>query len=258
MAETSPGKGRRRSTAGRVLSEARDGFERDLSAASPTAQKRLVVGTFGWLMLLTALAVGTGLWLSSSVGQGPLPGDEWFRTWVEGLLSARTAVWLNSLGSSAILVPAVLTVAILSARDGMAGRAFAILVAFAGCKIIPKAAWAVWDRARPGGVLDALVPAAPAFPSGHVFQAVVVYGLLAAWWAGSSGRMIERGLAWLLAMAVVAATVVSRVRLGAHWASDCWAAILLGGIWTGCVLWAETGYPRRSPAAHVPRSVGSP
>lgn len=235
---------------GRILSQARDGFERDLSAASPTAQKRLVGGTFGWLILLTALAVGTGLWLSSAVGQGPLPGDAWFRIWVEGLLSARTAVWLNSLGSSAILVPAVLTVATLSALGGKAGRAFAILVAFAGCKIIPKAVWVVWDRPRPAGVLDgALVPAAPAFPSGHVFQAVVVYGLLAAWWAGSSGRMMERGTAWLLAVVVVAATVVSRVRLGAHWASDCWAAILLGGIWTACVLWAETGYTRREPAA---------
>lgn len=234
-----------RSETARVLSDAWDGFKTSMAEASPDAQRRLVGGTFGALAILTVLAGGVAFWLSGVVGDGPMPGDPWFFEKVKGIMSVELAAWVDVFGSSAILIPIVLTVAILTARAGTAGKAFAIVLTFLASKIMVKAAWVVWNRPRPGGVVEVLTPDKPSFPSGHVVQAVVIYGLLAAWWAGSSSRAWEKTVAWTLAALFIVGTVLTRIRLGAHYASDCWAAVILGGLWLGAVLWAEKGFPGR-------------
>lgn len=243
---------RGRSTSGHVLSRAWTDFKAAFEAASPRVQQQMVGGLFGSLVLLILLSAGMAGGLASMIGEGPLPGDLWFAARVEQLVGIRAAVWLSAFGSSAMLVPIVATATVLAACAGRAGRALGILMAFLGSKAIGKVGWVVWERPRPGEVLDgALIPDAPSFPSGHVIQAVAIYGLLAVWWGRSSDRSWERGTAWILPTAVVVGTVVSRVRMGAHWASDCWAAILLGGLWVACILWAETGFNRElSPRWH--------
>lgn len=231
------------SKTGRTLSEAWTGFSVSLREAGRDAQLRLVAGIFGSLIVLTVLAGAGTVWLASVVGDGPLPGDTWAMSRVEGLLSVKAAVWIGQFGSSALLVPMILTAAILAARSEKAAHTLAISVGFVGSKIIAKASWIAWDRTRPGEVLQgALVPDKPSFPSGHVIQAMVVYGLLAVWWASGSARGWERVTAWTVAAMLILAVGIARVRTGAHWASDCWVAIVVGSVWLAAVVWSQRGF----------------
>ena len=234
-----------RSQTARVLGEAWEGFVDSMASASPRAQRRLVGGVFGSLVLLTLLAAGVAAWLSTRVGDGPLPYDPWFFERVEELISLAVAMWFSNFGSTALLAPLVVAVAILAARAGMGARAFIVVMSLLASKIVAKAAWVVWHRPRPGGVLDVLAPDKPSFPSGHVLQAVIIYGLLCAWWAGSSDSRGERLAVWGLAGFLVGITVLARIREGAHYASDCWASLILGVLWLVAVLWAERGFRGR-------------
>ncbi len=69
-----------------------------------------------------------------------------------------------------------------------------------------------------------------AFPSGHAMFAVVFYGLLIYFiprliGPGRVSRVVQVSLG-----ALIAATAVSRIYLGAHWASDALGSLLAGGV----------------------------
>jgi undecaprenyl-diphosphatase len=86
-------------------------------------------------------------------------------------------------------------------------------------------------RPRPG--MDAMAAAASdfAFPSGHVANASLLYGALA---AVIAARSIRADLRWgtaAFAAAMVALVAWSRVALGAHHVGDALGGVLLGLAW---------------------------
>jgi membrane-associated phospholipid phosphatase len=135
---------------------------------------------------------------------------------------------LTHLGASALVVPAAAAVAALVWRRCSA-LALSILAAVAvrpvfeiGCKLVVA-------RSRPE--LDPLVDVASAsFPSGHVFTAVAVWGLLPTV-AGVLGwrRQARRALVAVVVLVVVL-VAMSRVYLGVHWLTDVLGSVLIGGL----------------------------
>ena len=94
------------------------------------------------------------------------------------------------------------------------------------------------DRPRPSpqqvNVSQSLV--GNSFPSGHVFAAVVFYGLLAAMIFRRSRLIPLRLLASAMGLSVVVLAGVARVDMGVHWPSDVLGGLLLGSAALGGLL----------------------
>ena len=97
----------------------------------------------------------------------------------------------------------------------------------------------VVDRPRPEFSLLTSSPSSPAFPSGHSFHAIVLFGLLIV----IAGELIKpprirRGIQALLCV-VILAVGASRVYLGVHWPSDVIGAYVIGGLSLVAILWVR-------------------
>lgn len=153
-------------------------------------------------------------------------------------LTFNTAIWMDAAGNGLVLWLGVLTFAALAAWQGLALRALTLLVGFTAAYVPFVTGWLLWRRARPlevaGGI--ATPGALSSFPSGHVVQAVVAFGILAHLWASRTQSRGEAFLAWLIALAGVAAVVVARLRLGAHWPTDIVAGFVLGAAWLAVLI----------------------
>jgi undecaprenyl-diphosphatase len=86
-------------------------------------------------------------------------------------------------------------------------------------------------RARPDQWGAIVTESSYSFPSGHTVMATVFFGGLAAIVFHVTKKLFPRVLAVLGAAAMIAAVAISRVYLGAHWASDTLAGMLTGGVW---------------------------
>jgi undecaprenyl-diphosphatase len=164
-----------------------------------------------------------------------------------------TAIWMDAAGNGLVLWLGILTFAALASWHGFALRALTLLVGFTAAYVPFVSGWLLWKRARPlevaGGI--ATPGALSSFPSGHVVQAVVAFGILAYLWASSTESRGEALLAWLIAAAGLGAVVVARLRLGAHWPTDIVAGAVLGAAWLAVLVlalrraeWAESGQNR--------------
>ena len=169
----------------------------------------------------------------------------WERGWLLALpdripLDYHDAVWLGAIGSTAMLVPVVFTVAILLALRQHVLPALALLAAYFLAKPLIFTGWWIWDHPRPDFIENAAaVPAGlQSFPSGHVLQTVAVYGLLCWLWARRSRSPAEQLLAWTVFALVTLSQVAARLRIGAHWPSDVAAALVVGTVWCVWVAWA--------------------
>lgn len=202
-------------------------------------------------------------------------GLAWERAWLLELerwepLSFHSALWLEGIGSSAMLMPVIGVAVVVAALRGRSLRALLVLASYIAAKVLIFTGWSIWSRARPdfiaGGV--AVPPSLHSFPSGHTLQTIAVYGVLTWFWVRASRSRAEQGLAWLLLVIVCAAVALARLRLGTHWPSDVIAGAVVGGAWLGVLVAAqrrfETAVSRdaRPPLALVdpaaaPRSAGS-
>lgn len=99
------------------------------------------------------------------------------------------------------------------------------------------------DRPRPSPELvyvsESLV--GKSFPSGHVFAAVVFYGLLVAMILRRTRLIFLRLLVPAIAISIVVLAGVARVELGVHWPSDVLGSIFLGSAVLGGLLWIYAG-----------------
>jgi undecaprenyl-diphosphatase len=88
-----------------------------------------------------------------------------------------------------------------------------------------------FSRARPQLWPSLVKETTYSFPSGHATMSTVFFGGLVAVVFHLTQRRLHRVLAVSVASVLVAAVVASRIYLGAHWATDTIAGILLGLFW---------------------------
>jgi undecaprenyl-diphosphatase len=186
----------------------------------------------GAVLVLTLAMVAAGTRLEAS---GAL---DWEERVLRGFVDAapvtfNTAIWMDAGGNGLVLWLGVLVFAALTAWQGLALRALTLLVGFTAAYAPFVTGWLLWPRARPAVVAGGIATpgALHSFPSGHVVQAVVAFGVLAYLWASATPSRAEALLAWLIASAGVAAVVIARLRLGAHWPTDIAAGAVLGTAW---------------------------
>jgi undecaprenyl-diphosphatase len=84
-------------------------------------------------------------------------------------------------------------------------------------------------RPRPPGFDNNVVGVVYSFPSGHVLEAVTIYGIIAVLLWRSSAPTVIRVLVPILFAVIVVLVAIARVAVGAHYPSDVLAGFL-GGI----------------------------
>lgn len=197
-----------------------------------------------WARWLGTLALGLGLAVGVTLGLvllGQGMAADWMAEWDEstlrdfvdgGWMSFDGGIWWQSPGNSVVLLPLLLTMAVVAAWRRRPLLALSFPLSYAGSKFLTHVGWAAWARARPTFVADGVASmGAHAFPSGHVVNVLGVVGLLAYLWLERSGSWAERIAAVLLLLALAAVVGAARLRLGAHWPSDVIAGGVIGVAW---------------------------
>ena len=188
---------------------------------------------FAALALVLAAAALVGVW--TAVGlllDGHTSGTE--QGWISDVEAGRSspvteaAKVLSTLGSSVVLIPATLLVAlVLVLRRETLLAGFVVTTAAGGLELATVVKTIV-GRPRPPVSERLVTIGSTSFPSGHATQnAAILPALALAAVAFGAGRRIALGIAALLAFAVG----LSRVLLGVHYPTDVLAGWLAGGLW---------------------------
>jgi len=158
----------------------------------------------------------------------------------------------SGLGSTSVLVLfTAITVGYL-ALDASWATAAAVCVSTLAGTLLVSVFKDLFGRSRPGPALTDLVVSGPSFPSGHASMSAIVFLTLGTLLASTRVRHRERTYIVLVAALLALLVGVSRVGLGAHWATD-----VLGG-WAFGVAWAMawlvlSQWLARPARAHVER-----
>lgn len=133
--------------------------------------------------------------------------------------------WISEAGSptSAAVVSLVAAAALWPLCRGFA---MALPTTVAAGIVVDLTLKVLIDRPRPADVV--IGTALGSFPSGHVIQATVVFGLLVPALYLVTGRIVVFWSSVVLSVVMVAGVASSRIVLGAHWPSDVLASILIG------------------------------
>lgn len=180
-------------------------------------------------------------------GSSPAAFDAAVGGYVYGLRSPRATRVLTAitfLGDARFLVVATGVVVAALFRAGRRVSALLFLGSVAGGLGLETALKIAYARARPD-LWPALVRETTySFPSGHATMSTVFFGGLAAVVFHLTARRGPRIASSALAAAVSVSVAISRVYLGAHWATDTFAGVLVGLFWV-VVFAAGTEYLSR-------------
>ena len=149
------------------------------------------------------------------------------------------AIWIESPGNGVVLWPVVLLATGIAAWRRRTLLALTIMLGFVMLDAAVLTGWQLWKRPRPEIVAGGIASSGEsfsAFPSGHVSQTLVVYGLLVSLWLRGTRIRGERVFGWAVVALLTAAVAAGRLRLGAHWPSDIAGGAILGGFWLTVLL----------------------
>jgi membrane-associated phospholipid phosphatase len=140
---------------------------------------------------------------------------------------------LTELGNSPWVLVFWLLPVVLLFVVGLRWESVMTLVSVIGVSLLSLVAKLVVGRPRPDGAIVHVFSLANdfSFPSGHVLFYIGFVGFL--WFLGYTilKRSWRRTLALWVLVALLALIGVSRIYLGAHWASDVFGSYLLGSAW---------------------------
>ena len=228
----------------------------DLAAPCHQAQHRHA-GRLFWVVWLLVAALATVLSVEArSVAY--FPGDLSLARWTQGLGLPVIGGLLgaeSTIGSPlwALAIIAVISAALLLWRFWWAAAIFAATNALWAADALLK-----WLVARPRPSPNLVHVAAHAsdasFPSGHVFSAVLLYGILIVVLERLPLAPLPRRLGQALAVVVLLGMGPARIYAGAHWPSDVLGAYLWAGLLLALVL-RLTHVGRAVPWHHLHQSA---
>ena len=219
-------------------------MQRDASLENPW--RRAIVAAVVGFAIAFAAGAWFALWLQSSGDWGA--GLEWERKMLLSMDQTAPAVvdWimlaLPWLGTNLTLAPIIAVFAFwLWRKKGRPELALELILAVLGSLLLNALLKDIFDRPRPD-----LWPRRgqyqwAAYPSGHAIVGIAVYFTITG--------MVFRELKWrwpfVVAAALLAVSLYSRLYLGVHWPTDVLGGLLLGGIWLAVVQVVFRPYRRR-------------
>jgi membrane-associated phospholipid phosphatase len=234
----------------RTIAQTWHQFRSDWSHLAPGTFKR-----WAWTILIGLLLCLALTTVMSKLG--PSLADRGMQDWDRRLLlsierspiSIQSAILLESPGNFLYLIPVTLVATVLAARSHRPMLAITLPTAYVLARPLFLLGFYLWDRPRPRLILNGLAsPPFDSFPSGHVVQAVAVYGLLAYAWAARSNSLLERTLITLLLILWITTVGLARIRLGAHWPTDVMAGTVIGAAWLLTLILALRSANRPNPS----------
>ena len=149
-------------------------------------------------------------------------------------LTFNTALWLEGPANGFVMWGLVAASSLLAAWQRRPLLAATLFLGFGVLYMNIFLGWILWPRPRPDLIADGLASpgSLSAYPSGHVAQAIFVYGMFAFLWLRRTAVFSEKLFGYLLALAVVGVVGFARLRAGSHWPSDLIAGLIIGVFWT--------------------------
>lgn len=176
------------------------------------------------------VALAWGVEARNTVVAADLHATQW-------MVSHRSAVltWLM-VGVSALHSPGAMSVwaagfGVVLLRRRERYWFLTLALAMGGGMLLNEGLKLLYRRARPVLVDPLVVLHSFSFPSGHTAGATLFYGVLAAYLVYFTRTPLQRVVLIAAAVAAVALVGVSRIYLGAHYASDVLAAACSSTVW---------------------------
>lgn len=175
----------------------------------------------------------------------PVAGDPRGPWWLQ-----EAAADLTSLGGISVLTLFALIAVVFLLIQGKRLSAALMVIGLAGGVALSEGLKALFERARPPAAFQAVDTLNASFPSGHALLSTVFYLTL--------GVMLTRAFqqrrlkAFVLGAGILIALLIglTRVYLGAHWATDVMAGWCAGAAWA-MTLWLAAYLVQRRQAHHA-------
>lgn len=153
---------------------------------------------------------------------------------------------LSGLGSTVVLT--LFTLATVGYLLLLSKKTTALLVAASVLSgtVLVSVFKALFGRLRPDAAYAALTASGLSFPSGHASMSALVFLTLGTVIASSRSRLSERAYILLTAILMTALVGLSRILLGAHYATDVFGGWAFGSAWAMAwlVLARQRGRPQ--------------
>lgn len=178
-------------------------------------------------------------WLQPTAGE---PRGPW---WLHEAAADLTALG----GISVLTLFALVAFAFLLIQRKRLSAAL-LAVGLAGGVALSEGLKALFERARPPAAYQAVETLNASFPSGHALLSTVFYLTLGVMLTRAFPRKRLKAFVLGVAMLIAGLVGVTRVYLGAHWASDVIAGWCAGAAWA-MALWLVAWTVQRYQARHV-------
>jgi undecaprenyl-diphosphatase len=174
------------------------------------------------------------------------PGRPWGPWWLKEAASDITSLGgISVLGLFALIV----TVFLLSQRKWLSS--LLLTLGLAGGVMLSEGLKAVFERERPPAAMRAVETINASFPSGHALLSTVFYLSVAVMLTQAFPK--RRFKLFVLGVGMTMALLVglTRIYLGAHWASDVFAGWAVGAAWAMSLWLAAYGVARLQRRRHA-------
>lgn len=175
------------------------------------------------------------------------PDNAWGPWWLE-----EAAADLTALGGIAVLglFAAVAIVFLLIQRKRLS--ALLLALGLAGGVVLSEGLKAMFQRERPPAAYQAVDSINASFPSGHALLSAVFYLSLGVMLTRAFPRHRVKGFVLGVAIVITLLVGVTRVYLGAHWATDVLAGWSVGAAWAMALWLVSYTVARRQIVHHAP------
>lgn len=185
-------------------------------------------------------------WVLSAMRPNADPSDAWGPWWLSTAANDLTALG----GISVLTLFATIAVVFLVIQKK---RLSALLLVFGllGGVLLSEGLKAIFERARPPEAFQAVETINASFPSGHALLSTVFYLSLAVMLSRAFPRRRLKG--YVIGVGVLIAVLVglTRIYLGAHWATDVFAGWSVGAAWAMALWLVSYAVERRQTVRHA-------